>query len=273
MQGDKDWQDGTFKVTKYAFGDDEINYDSYDPNHASGSAYFDLEILQTPVLEAFTNNRSSLKSRLITLTNNNLLFLPQLILNENEAQVLTRRSPNTNLSKESFLISVDKETESDLANITTLSHRFINGDVVTGIANNHIRVDQGLLTNKLSPDNQLSAELTEQQYIIEIDNRLGMITDPTSGEVGSPSFIDDDQIATYYVTFGVGGYVQFCKTGALTVSGNPSDGVQLAPDFEVIAGPRGTKLLFSIMASSNLKASDYLSTQSEALSLRQLILR
>ena len=24
--------DGTFKITKYAFGDDEINYGSYDPN-------------------------------------------------------------------------------------------------------------------------------------------------------------------------------------------------------------------------------------------------
>ena len=67
--------DGTFKVTKYAFGDDEINYANFDYNAASGSAYFDLEILQTPILEAFTSNRSSLKSRLISLTNNNLAFL------------------------------------------------------------------------------------------------------------------------------------------------------------------------------------------------------
>jgi hypothetical protein len=62
--------DGTFKITKYAFGDDEIDYGKYQPNHTSGSAYNDLEILQTPILEAFTNNRSSLKSKLISLTNN-----------------------------------------------------------------------------------------------------------------------------------------------------------------------------------------------------------
>ena len=48
--------DGTFKITKFALADDEINYNLYDKNNPSGSAYYDLQILQTPVLEAFTNN-------------------------------------------------------------------------------------------------------------------------------------------------------------------------------------------------------------------------
>ena len=47
--------DGTFKVAKFALGDDEINYRLFNAGHASGSAYFDLEVLQTPVLEAFTD--------------------------------------------------------------------------------------------------------------------------------------------------------------------------------------------------------------------------
>ena len=47
--------DGTFNISKFALGDDEINYRLYDPAHTSGSAYYDLEILQTPVLEAFTS--------------------------------------------------------------------------------------------------------------------------------------------------------------------------------------------------------------------------
>ena len=59
--------DGSFKITKFAFGDDEINYGLYDKNHASGSAYYDIEILQTPVMEAFTNNGSSMKSKLISI--------------------------------------------------------------------------------------------------------------------------------------------------------------------------------------------------------------
>ncbi len=66
--------DGSFKITKFALGDDEIDYALYDKNHASGSAYYDLEVLQTPVLEAFTNNTSMLKSRLISIPRTNLLY-------------------------------------------------------------------------------------------------------------------------------------------------------------------------------------------------------
>ena len=88
--------DGSFKIAKFAFGDDEINYSSYNGNHTSGSAYYDLEILQTPIFEAFTNNGSTMKSKLVSLTNNNLLFLPVLKLNQvvtentNTAQVRAR---------------------------------------------------------------------------------------------------------------------------------------------------------------------------------------
>jgi len=54
--------DGSFKIVKFALADDEINYELYNTNHASGSAYYDLEILQTPILEAFTDNAASMKS-------------------------------------------------------------------------------------------------------------------------------------------------------------------------------------------------------------------
>ena len=57
--------DGSFNIKFFALGDDEINYGLYNPNHASGSAFYDLDILQTPVLEAFTNTNASLRSRLI----------------------------------------------------------------------------------------------------------------------------------------------------------------------------------------------------------------
>ena len=49
--------DGSFRITKYAFGDDEIDYSNYNAAHASGSAYYDLEILQSPVLEAYYSDK------------------------------------------------------------------------------------------------------------------------------------------------------------------------------------------------------------------------
>ena len=72
---------GNFRISKFALGDDEIDYTLYNSDHSSGSAYYDLEILQTPVLEAFTNNGSSMKSKLMTISRTNILFLPVLKLN------------------------------------------------------------------------------------------------------------------------------------------------------------------------------------------------
>ncbi len=46
--------DGSFRITKFALGDDEIDYALYrNANsalgaHPSGSAYYDIQILQTP---------------------------------------------------------------------------------------------------------------------------------------------------------------------------------------------------------------------------------
>ena len=257
--------DGTFKVTKYAFGDDEIDYGKYNPNAASGSAYFDLEILQTPILEAFTNNRSSLKSKLISLTNNNLLYLPQITLNENVVLEDTTRPTNAALGSGSFYVAVNLNAAEDL---TGASKRALNGSTTQQTGGPYIRVDQGLLTNKISSDANLSPELTEQQYMIEIDNRLGQLVDMgvfggtsqgTAAGLASPAFIDDDQIATYYVTQGVGGFIANCTPGALTTANNVTDGAAAgSPGFEVIEGPRGTKLAFSLFAKDSLRQSDYL---------------
>jgi len=68
--------DGTFKIAKFAVFDDEIDYNDYDKSHASGSSYVDVELLTTPVFEAFTNNTSVAKSFLVSYNRTNLLYLP-----------------------------------------------------------------------------------------------------------------------------------------------------------------------------------------------------
>ena len=45
--------------------DDEIDYALFNRNHHSGSSYYDLEGRKTPILEAFTNNTSNLKTKLL----------------------------------------------------------------------------------------------------------------------------------------------------------------------------------------------------------------
>ena len=72
---------GEFRIVKFAFGDEEINYKLFNANHPSGSAFSDLQIMQTPVLEAFTNNTSLMKTKLLSINRNNILYMPLFRVN------------------------------------------------------------------------------------------------------------------------------------------------------------------------------------------------
>tara|TARA_R100001015_G_C4529927_1_gene96640 strand:- start:32 stop:664 length:633 start_codon:yes stop_codon:yes gene_type:complete len=61
---------GNLNITKFALGDDEINYSLYDTSHNLGSAYYGEAIERMPVLEAFTNDPQTLKYKLVTLPKN-----------------------------------------------------------------------------------------------------------------------------------------------------------------------------------------------------------
>ena len=61
--------DGSFQITKFAFGDDEINYQLYDATKATDQ---DADILNLPVLEPISNENVALLYRLITLPSGTL---------------------------------------------------------------------------------------------------------------------------------------------------------------------------------------------------------
>lgn len=58
---------GGLNITSFALADDEIDYTLYQPNHPQGSAFYDLAIRNTPILEAFTDETQVLKYKLVTL--------------------------------------------------------------------------------------------------------------------------------------------------------------------------------------------------------------
>jgi len=96
---------GNFKIAKFALSDEEINYALYNYNHSSGSAYYDLEILQTPILEAGTNidQHTGLRS----LTNLNILYMPDLLQNQKLTTAVKRKN-NT------IYVAVNTETYSKI---------------------------------------------------------------------------------------------------------------------------------------------------------------
>ncbi|MAK55798.1 MAG: hypothetical protein CML17_08145 [Pusillimonas sp.] len=246
--------DGSFKITKFAFGDDEIDYSSYNGDHLSGSAYYDLEILQTPIFEAFTNNTSMMKSKLITLTNNNLLFLP--IIKQNTLTTATKQPASGDaIAQGIYTLFVNNDTKiaaEAFLGIENISNRpgFING--FNSDANTtFIRVDQGLDTIDISPSFTIDPELKETQYLVELDSRLLSIYDKSSLAVASESFLDDDQIASYYFTQGAGTYINELDTGT-NDDGNLHEGDQN------ISGPRGTRFEFGLRAALDAASSDFL---------------
>jgi hypothetical protein len=59
--------DGSFRITQFSLGDDEIDYTLYNPTHPSGSAYYGQAIENMPLLEAFPDEQQIMKYKLVTL--------------------------------------------------------------------------------------------------------------------------------------------------------------------------------------------------------------
>ena len=96
--------EGNFSITKFALGDDEIDYALYNKAHPSGSAYYDLEILQTPVFEAFTQINAGINYGLLPNTATDLLYLPVMKINELTG-VTTESNSIQGSGRESFLVA------------------------------------------------------------------------------------------------------------------------------------------------------------------------
>lgn len=233
---------GGFSIAKFAFGDDEIDYGLFNPNHPSGSAYFDLEILQSPVFEAFTNNASLMKSKVISVSNPNLLYLPVIKLNEKDQGVIRVQSGD---GQNTFIITVDKNTrdafDSQLAPGVILAAA---DDELAATFNAFFKLDQGLDTTAISPTVGLSSDLREDTFIIELDNRLGSIIS-LQGAEKTPSNVDDDDIATYI--FSATTDTEFVRE----ITGKYTGGDQ------AIAGPRGNRLEFRVAPKVDLAESNY----------------
>jgi hypothetical protein len=229
--------DGSFKITQFALGDDEINYALY--NTTASTALSDISILQTPVLEAFTNNIASLNSKLLTIPRNNLLHLPVIKIDSKLYDGSEAALKNT------VVVAVDDATEKKITSANGLIYGYSIKE------SDQIVLHQGLDTNFFAKTVAIPSDLKETQYTVEIDNRLGILIKPNSNNASDAveadkSYVDDDNIALYYFSSG-------------TNSEYVGD-LQAIPEgsSNTIAGPTGTSLSFLIKSTLDAQASDYL---------------
>tara|TARA_R110000824_G_scaffold260108_1_gene448764 strand:+ start:27986 stop:28963 length:978 start_codon:yes stop_codon:yes gene_type:complete len=173
VHGRKSLANGTFRVAKFALGDDEINYGLYDKTNTSGSAYYDLSILKMPVEIAFTKDDISQKSRLIrTIAATNLLYLPELKLDQVTNSDLAYAS-----GRNAYAIVVDDNTYDDATatSATGLPAGILDGRSASDSLSRRIKTPLGLNGGPSDWKKSLSdvdAALEETQYNITLDGRF-----------------------------------------------------------------------------------------------------
>jgi len=95
---------GTFRVSKFALGDDEVDYALSDGNF--GHSY-NLDNTETPILEAFGTQTGAIKYGLLSLPREDLLYFPTFFINEKVPSAAKRVG-------EFYYLSVNSETTSKL---------------------------------------------------------------------------------------------------------------------------------------------------------------
>ena len=129
---------GQFNISKFALGDDEIQYSLYDKNHPSGSAYSDLEILQTPIEVAHTKT-PGINYGLLSLTRTDLLYLPSLVPNDKVTQA-------TATTSSVYYIAANQETNDYLVTAFGSSKYNVQQNIATGQG---VFFESGLNTSEL----------------------------------------------------------------------------------------------------------------------------
>ena len=264
--------DGSFRIVKFALGDDEIDYSLYQVNANTG--YEDLRILKLPIFEAFTNNTSTLNSKLLTYSNNtSLLYLPVIqsrdrIGGAGLSSINNGYFAGVNAATYALMdpVAGAEEATPGAKRDAGLLRTYGQGDAG---GNNVLVYDQGIDSDaSLNWLGNTQPDLVEQQYIIEMDSRLLQVITPAGGQTASPSFVDDDSIASYFFSlsntpdyFGAQANGPNVSNGALagnySLSFNDNNGVNTINSRKGIGttdstGLLGTRLVFGLKTTNTV---------------------
>ena len=255
-------------ITKFALGDDEIDYGLFDKGHPSGSAYYDLEILQTPVFEAVTQMNANINYGLLTFANNNLLYMPEFVQNEKDL--------STNFAathQKLYYIAVNSETV-DAMKATGGPFAAAKNKVIqaNSLSERVIAYELGLDTTEISKN-----ATTTSQYIDQTNIRDTSFSVSVNGEFitrvhglssGAPPFantLDKNDLATFPAPSNMrpmtsarssrnrAGYVDFMSIRSSRVNiFQPNGGASSASKYSVISGPSSQLVMLNFAVAAGL---------------------
>mgnify|MGYP003112868791 CR=1 FL=1 len=244
--------EGNFSISKFALGDDEIDYSLYDKNHPSGSAYYDLTVLQTPVFEAFTQINAGINYGLIATLPDDLLYMPVLKHN-----ALSLGLGNVNTVNNVFLlrdtsgdttdtiagkISADSLTSMPGASTSPTNYLLIEGGLDTGFTTTPV----GTLGNRQTY--LVNEGLVDREVFVFFDSRFinGVLfntSDSTFNNSGtSNTFNGSINVSQRGLLTSIGnGITNYKSVRGRTIANEvyqPTSGTNTEQDISVIGGPR-----------------------------------
>jgi hypothetical protein len=263
---------GNFKITKFALGDDEVDYGTYNRDHPSGSAYADLEILQTPVLEAFTQVNATINYGLMSYTRNDLLYLPTIAVN-------SKMTDNVAFSGSQGVIYLADDSKYD-------TNQVVTGDLLvdstragqttvlrSGRTNErYVLVETGINNSEIpsTAANQSSyitnVGLNDRQFMVGYDSRfVSRVLGPRPGSNFSNA--NSQKSAQLSVSLlpaqgaaaarSIMNYGEVPVLGILSGLVRPTSGPDTSTNFSNIAGARGALTALNFTIRDDISTTDY----------------
>jgi hypothetical protein len=271
--GRKRMAQGQFSISKFAIGDDEIDYALYNKNHPSGSAYYDLEILQTPILEAFTQINANINYGLKSYARQDLLYLPSIKMNNLMGRAVQTSSvgvtyladPNSFASDDvpvttklttdlgsnlSIMISAD-----DSDKILMIETGLDSGNDPVGSSTNQSNfiIANDLLENNftVSYNSKFISQVRGPDGNVDFSNVTGTgAASLTTGFIGADATVSSTTVGEFHDATVRGVLNRVYRSVG-------SGGSDTALNYSVMRGPRGTFTLLGLSINPDIPTSDY----------------
>tara|TARA_B100000085_G_scaffold285173_1_gene320285 strand:- start:289 stop:1290 length:1002 start_codon:yes stop_codon:yes gene_type:complete len=267
--GRKRMAQGNFRITKFSVGDDEIDYGLYNLTHPSGTAYSDLEILQTPVLEAFTQVNAGINYGLVSYSRQDILYLPEIQWNQ--------KSFNPNIVQKATAYGVvfladDTKTNNQTPTSEKISSAYTNSTLISGKTNGRfVLLETGISSDELAatPANQsaylMAVGLMDKSFKVRYDNRfISSILGPDQNT--SFTLAGANRSANLTVGLGASTSTQVSRdiknyTEAMINAGvnrvYAGQDTDTSTQYSAITGPRGAFTALNFTINPNIPQSDY----------------
>jgi hypothetical protein len=273
---------GNFRITKFSAGDDEIDYSLYNKNHPSGSAYYDLEIMQTPILEAFTQMNANINYGLVSYSRNDLLFLPVAKQNEKvSSSGMGTKIVAKDATKNVVFLADDTRTTTDGTRTSTkLISSGLSANsllISSGLTGRAVMIETGIMSDEILPSISsqtvylTSVGLLDRGFLVRFDRRfISSVMGPGAGATFSNSSalagatlefslrpVSDVRRSTYlnnYAESIIGGNINQVYADFTTGTG----ATDTSTEFSVITGPRASFTAMNFTINPSIPQAHYI---------------